>query len=46
MCAWLSLPPDMVKTRLQNMQPDPKTGLNPYSGVLDCFAKIAREEVR
>jgi solute carrier family 25 oxoglutarate transporter 11 len=43
-CAWLSLPPDMVKTRLQNMQPDPKTGLMPYKGVVDCFTKIAREE--
>ena len=43
-CAWLSLPPDMVKTRLQNMQPDPKTGLMPYKGVLDCFTKIAKEE--
>jgi solute carrier family 25 (mitochondrial oxoglutarate transporter), member 11 len=43
-CAFLSLPPDMVKTRLQNMQPDPKTGLMPYKGVVDCFTKIAREE--
>eukprot|EP01043_Picozoa_sp_COSAG02_P039367 COSAG02_NODE_3102_length_7368_cov_92.599120_9_plen_294_part_00 len=43
-CAWLSLPPDMVKTRLQNMQPDPKTGLMPYSGVVNCFTTIAKEE--
>jgi solute carrier family 25 oxoglutarate transporter 11 len=43
-CAFLSLPPDMVKTRLQNMQPDPKTGLMPYSGVMNCFGRIAKEE--
>eukprot|EP01043_Picozoa_sp_COSAG02_P042052 COSAG02_NODE_3541_length_6588_cov_11.433349_2_plen_294_part_00 len=43
-CAFLSLPPDMVKTRLQNMQPDPKTGLMPYSGVVNCFTRIAKEE--
>jgi solute carrier family 25 oxoglutarate transporter 11 len=40
----LSLPPDMVKTRLQNMQPDPKTGLMPYNGVFNCFYRIATEE--
>jgi solute carrier family 25 oxoglutarate transporter 11 len=43
-CAFLSLPPDMVKTRLQNMQPCPKTGLMPYSGVVNCFSRIAKEE--
>ena len=39
-CAWLSLPFDMMKTRLQNMQPDPKTGLMPYTGVGNCAYRI------
>jgi len=43
-CAWLSLPFDMMKTRLQNMQPDPKTGLMPYTGVGNCAYRIFTEE--
>ena len=39
-----SLPFDMIKTRIQNMKPDPATGAMPYGGVLDCGAKIARAE--
>ena len=39
-----SLPFDMMKTRLQNMKPDPATGKFPYAGVLDCGAKIAQTE--
>ena len=39
-----SLPFDMMKTRLQNMKPDAATGKLPYSGVLDCGAKILRTE--
>lgn len=41
---FLSLPFDMMKTRLQNMQPDPKTGELPYKHVGDCAAKILRNE--
>jgi solute carrier family 25 oxoglutarate transporter 11 len=39
-----SLPFDMMKTRLQNMKPDPATGLMPYKNVLDCGYKIATTE--
>jgi solute carrier family 25 (mitochondrial oxoglutarate transporter), member 11 len=39
-----SLPFDMMKTRLQNMKPDPTTGLMPYRNVLDCGFKIATQE--
>jgi solute carrier family 25 oxoglutarate transporter 11 len=39
-----SLPFDMLKTRLQNMKPDPATGLMPYRNVLDCGYKIATTE--
>lgn len=44
MCAFLSLPPDMIKTRLQSMKADPTTGQLPYRGVADCFGKILRNE--
>eukprot|EP01052_Picozoa_sp_SAG31_P032917 SAG31_NODE_3660_length_4013_cov_3.345938_2_plen_106_part_00 len=40
----LSLPFDMMKTRLQNMQPDPKTGAVPYNGVFHCGYRIFSEE--
>lgn len=43
-CAFLSLPFDMLKTRLQNMKIDPKTGEKPYKNVLDCGVKILRKE--
>jgi solute carrier family 25 oxoglutarate transporter 11 len=43
-CAWLSLPFDMMKTRLQNMKVDPITRQMPYSGLGDCFLKILRQE--
>ncbi len=39
-----SLPFDMIKTRLQNMKPDPATGQMPYRNVLDCGTKIAKAE--
>ena len=42
-CAFLSLPFDMMKSRLQNMRPD-ANGKLPYTGVVDCGAKIARTE--
>uniref|UniRef100_A0A7S2WJZ8 Mitochondrial 2-oxoglutarate/malate carrier protein n=2 Tax=Mucochytrium quahogii TaxID=96639 RepID=A0A7S2WJZ8_9STRA len=43
-CAFLSLPFDMIKSRLQNMRADPKTGAVPYKGVVDCAGKILRNE--
>ncbi|KAK3286043.1 hypothetical protein CYMTET_6371 [Cymbomonas tetramitiformis] len=36
----MSLPFDAVKTRLQQMKPDPRTGALPYRGVVDCAAHI------
>lgn len=43
-CAFLSLPFDMIKSRLQNMRADPKTGVYPYKGVIDCGGKILARE--
>lgn len=43
-CSFTSLPFDMMKTRLQNMKPDPTTGAMPYRNVMDCAGKIARLE--
>lgn len=42
--SFLSLPFDFIKTRLQKQQKDPKTGLVPYKGLLDCARKVAKEE--
>lgn len=42
--SFLSLPFDFIKTRLQKQQKDPTTGKLPYSGVLNCAGKVAREE--
>jgi solute carrier family 25 oxoglutarate transporter 11 len=39
-----SLPPDLVKTRLQKQVPDPVTGALPYAGSADCARKIAAKE--
>lgn len=41
--AFLSLPADFVKTRLQRMQALPDGSL-PYKGFLDCGAKVMRSE--
>ena len=38
-----SLPFDYVKTQLQRMKPDPKTGQYPYSGAADCVLKTFKE---
>jgi hypothetical protein len=38
-----SLPPDMIKTRLQRMGPLPD-GSMPYKGVVDCAVKITTRE--
>jgi len=42
-CAFMSLPFDMIKSRLQNMKPDSK-GVMPYNGVMDCGSKILTKE--
>lgn len=41
-CVITSLPFDLIKTRLQNMQP--VNGVMPYRGVLDCAVKVLRNE--
>jgi len=41
--SFFSLPFDFVKTRLQKQQRGP-SGKLPYSGMGDCFAKVARQE--
>ena len=43
-CAFLSLPFDLIKSRLQSMQPDPVTGRVPYKGVVDCAGQILTKE--
>jgi len=42
-CAFMSLPFDMIKSRLQNMKASP-TGEMPYKGVVDCGSKILSKE--
>lgn len=42
--AVISLPADMVKTRLQNMKPDAATGKFPYAGLVDCTRQIVARE--
>jgi len=41
--AFLSLPADFIKTRLQKQQPL-ASGEMPYKGFLDCASKVARSE--
>jgi solute carrier family 25 oxoglutarate transporter 11 len=41
--SFFSLPFDFVKTRLQKQTRRPD-GTLPYKGMVDCFAKVAREE--
>jgi solute carrier family 25 oxoglutarate transporter 11 len=43
MCAFLSLPFDMIKSRLQDMKPL-KDGSMPYKGVGDCMRKLIAAE--
>jgi len=43
MCAFLSLPFDMIKSRLQDMKPL-KDGTMPYKGVGDCMRKLIAAE--
>jgi len=42
--ALFSLPFDLIKSRLMAQKPDPITGEMPYRGVVDCAAKIAKNE--
>merc|ERR1712037_528980 len=42
-CALVSLPPDLLKTRLMNQKPLP-SGELPYSGVMDTVTKVLRKE--
>jgi solute carrier family 25 oxoglutarate transporter 11 len=43
--ATISLPFDFVKTRLQNQSVGgPAKGISRYSGMVDCFAQVARKE--
>ncbi|KAJ5648704.1 hypothetical protein N7490_005076 [Penicillium lividum] len=43
--AFISLPFDFVKTRLQNQSMSgPSSGLPMYTGMFDCFAKVVRKE--
>lgn len=41
--SFFSLPFDFVKTRLQKQQKGPD-GKLPYKGMVDCFAKVAKDE--
>ncbi|OAL52828.1 mitochondrial 2-oxoglutarate/malate carrier protein [Pyrenochaeta sp. DS3sAY3a] len=42
--AVISLPFDFVKTRLQNQSMASSTNLPVYSGTMDCFTKVMRQE--
>lgn len=42
--ATVSLPFDFIKTRLQKQKPDPVTGKLPYTGVVNCFTTVAKQE--
>eukprot|EP00937_MAST-01D_sp_MAST-1D-sp2_P006064 g6064.t1 len=44
MCAFTSLPFDLMKSRLMNMRPDPASGKLPYTGILDCASQIVTKE--
>ncbi|KAL7578122.1 hypothetical protein ACA910_012570 [Epithemia clementina (nom. ined.)] len=42
--ALFSLPFDLIKSRLMAQKRDPKTGLWPYNGIIDCTVKVVRSE--
>jgi len=42
--ATVSLPFDFIKTRMQKQKPDPVTGKMPYTGVVNCFTTVAKQE--
>ena len=41
--AFLSLPFDLLKSRLQDVKPD-ATGKLPYTGLVDCAGQVLRKE--
>ena len=43
-CAFTTLPFDLVKCRMMNMRVDPATGTLPYKNLLDCSVKIFKNE--
>jgi len=43
LCAFLGLPPDNMKTKIQKMKPGPD-GKMPYSGFFNCASKTLRNE--
>ena len=43
-CAFTTLPFDLIKCRLMNMRVDPATGAFPYKNLGDCAWKIFRQE--
>jgi len=42
--AFLSLPFDLLKSRLQDVRVDSATGKLPYTGLVDCASKILKKE--
>lgn len=40
----VSMPVDIAKTRIQNMKPDPVSGVRPYSGSIDVLVKVSRQD--
>ena len=43
-CAFTTLPFDLIKCRMMNMRVDPATGKLPYKNLVDCAIKILRVE--
>ena len=43
-CAFTTLPFDLIKCRLMNMRVDPATGAFPYKNLVDCTCKIFKQE--
>merc|ERR1712066_843025 len=41
--SFFSLPFDYVKTQIQKMKPDPKTGKMPFKGPVDCAMQQVRK---
>lgn len=42
--AFLSLPFDLLKSRLQDVRIDPSTGKLPYTGLVDCATQVFKKE--
>ena len=43
-CAFTTLPFDLIKCRMMNMRVDPATGAFPYKNLVDCTWKIFKQE--